>query len=50
MEGGDTLVYVVHKCGTCSIPRNVLGQARQGFEQPHLVEGVSAHWKNTGTR
>jgi len=43
------LAQVAQRVGRCPIPGNIQGQVGRGFEQPGLVEGVSAHGRGVGT-
>lgn len=46
-EHGEALVQVIQRSCGCPIPENVQGQADWGSG---LVEGVSAHGREVGTR
>jgi len=41
-EGGEAVEQVAQRSCGCPLPGSVQGQAGWGFEQPGLVEGVSA--------
>jgi len=44
------LAQVAQRSCGCPLPGSVQGQVGQGFEQPGVVEGVSAHGRGVGTR
>ena len=46
----ETLAQLAQRNCGCPLPGSVQGQARRGFEQPGLVEGVPAHGKGVGSR
>ena len=48
-EGGQTLKRVAQRGCWCPLPGSIQGQAGQGFEQPHLEEGVPAYSREVGT-
>ena len=49
-EGGEGLAQVAQRSCGCSIPGNVQGQVRWGFEQTGLLKGVPAHGRGLRTR
>ena len=49
-EGGDALAQPAQRSPGCPLPGSVQGQVGWGFEQPGLVDGVSALGTGVGTR
>ena len=49
-EGGEALEEVAQRGCGCPLPGSVQGQVGWDFEQPGLVEGVSVHGREVGTR
>jgi len=49
-EGGEAREQVAQRSCGCPLPGSVQGQVGWGFEQPGLVEGLTAHVRVVGSR